>query len=413
MAAAFPNLLFQRAMKSILLFALAGFFAAAVRAQNDAPVITRAPVTADEKPAAAPRPTPSPAAALADLRDQNKQLSTELASAWKENDKLKTSALAQVAAANQKTDAIKTELDAATKENETLKAQLADAKKTLDGLHQSTAASASDSAALTAAKADRDKLAADVLKAKAEENSLAAELDAAQNDLAAQKQKTSDAEAERDQLKQKLVQATTSPAAPAAADTSALDDLKKQEAETEDRLNTSLHAYTLLQAENDQLKDTLAKTTDEKNSVSTQLNDAKGQIADLTPKAAAANAAAAQAANELAAVRDQLRQTQNLVAQLAAENSSLKTRLAFASQAGAAPPERPAAIAPPPPPPAPVAPPPPAGPHSYKVRAGDTLGKISKQFYGTSNRWQDILAANKDKLRDDKSLRVGMELKIP
>jgi len=406
-------------MKSILPFALAGFFAAVVHAQTDTPVITRAPVSADEKPSAAPAPSPD-AAALTDLRDQNKELSQELASAWKENDKLKTSALAQVAAANQKTAAVQADLDAKTRENDTLKAQLADAQKSLDDLHKTAAASTADSAALESAKADRDKLAADLLKANDEKNSLSAQLEAAQNDLTAQKQKTTDAETERDDLKQKLAAQAGTGALPAAAvDTSALDDLKKQEAETEDKLNTSLHSYTILQGENDQIKDELAKATDDKNSLATQLDDAKRQIADLAPKAAAATAAAAAAANELAGVRDQLRQTQNLVAQLATENSDLKTRLAFASQNGAAlpPPARPApAIAPMPVPAAAATPPPPpaaTGPHTYKVVAGDTLGKISKQFYGTANRWPEILAANHDKLHDDKSLRVGMELKIP
>ncbi len=73
-----------------------------------------------------------------------------------------------------------------------------------------------------------------------------------------------------------------------------------------------------------------------------------------------------------------------------------------------------------PPPPAPSTAPTPAasspaetGPRTYKVVGGDTLAKISKHFYGTSTRWQEILDANHDKLRDDKSLRVGMELKIP
>jgi nucleoid-associated protein YgaU len=45
--------------------------------------------------------------------------------------------------------------------------------------------------------------------------------------------------------------------------------------------------------------------------------------------------------------------------------------------------------------------------------AGDTLGKISRQYYGTANRWPAILAANSDVLRDERSLVVGRVLKIP
>ena len=47
------------------------------------------------------------------------------------------------------------------------------------------------------------------------------------------------------------------------------------------------------------------------------------------------------------------------------------------------------------------------------VVAGDTLGKISRQYYGTPNRWPDILAANRDALRDERSLVVGRVLRIP
>jgi nucleoid-associated protein YgaU len=69
------------------------------------------------------------------------------------------------------------------------------------------------------------------------------------------------------------------------------------------------------------------------------------------------------------------------------------------------------AAQPPPPTPAP-APPPPAS-RTYVVAEGDTLTKISRKFYGTSARWEDILKANSDTLKDEKSLSVGSTLKIP
>ena len=47
------------------------------------------------------------------------------------------------------------------------------------------------------------------------------------------------------------------------------------------------------------------------------------------------------------------------------------------------------------------------------VAAGDTLSQISVKYYGTPGRWTDILAANRDVLRDEKSLIVGRTLKIP
>jgi LysM repeat protein len=408
----------KRAMKSILALAFAILFAAAVHAQTDAPVITRAPVAADEKVSAAPA---ADTAALADLREQNKKLSSELALAWKENDQLKTSALTQVAAANQKTEAVQADVTAKNKALDDLKAQLASSQKSLDDLHKS----AGDTASLTAANADRDKLAADLLKSSDEKSSLAAQLEAAQHDLAVQNQKLADLEAAQ---KSAPAQADVAVAPAPAVDSSELDDLKKQAAESEDKLNTSLHSYTLLSGENDQLKDALAKANDEKTALAAQLDDTKRELADLTPKAAAATASASAAAasasaaaNELAAVRDQLRQTQNLVAQLASENSDLKTHLALNSNSTTSPAPAPSRLAPTPvpvpPPAAPVAaatpPPAAAGPHTYKVVSGDTLAKISKQYYGSSSRWPEILAANHDKLHDDKSLRIGMELKIP
>ncbi len=50
---------------------------------------------------------------------------------------------------------------------------------------------------------------------------------------------------------------------------------------------------------------------------------------------------------------------------------------------------------------------------TYIVRPGDTLGKISIRFYGTSNRYMDIYNANRDKLSSPGSLTVGQELRIP
>ena len=52
-------------------------------------------------------------------------------------------------------------------------------------------------------------------------------------------------------------------------------------------------------------------------------------------------------------------------------------------------------------------------PQMYTVKAGDTLSKISKQFYGDSNDYMRIFNANKDKLKDPDHIQVGQELKIP
>ena len=50
---------------------------------------------------------------------------------------------------------------------------------------------------------------------------------------------------------------------------------------------------------------------------------------------------------------------------------------------------------------------------TYVVQAGDTLSKISKQFYGNTNDYMKIFNANRDKLSDPDKIRPGQELKIP
>lgn len=57
----------------------------------------------------------------------------------------------------------------------------------------------------------------------------------------------------------------------------------------------------------------------------------------------------------------------------------------------------------------------PAGstPATYTVRSGDTLGEISTAVYGTSQRADDILRANRDQLSKPEDLRPGQVLKLP
>jgi nucleoid-associated protein YgaU len=50
---------------------------------------------------------------------------------------------------------------------------------------------------------------------------------------------------------------------------------------------------------------------------------------------------------------------------------------------------------------------------TYTVQPGDSLSKISKQFYGDANKYMKIFEANKDKLSDPDKVRVGMDLLIP
>jgi nucleoid-associated protein YgaU len=47
------------------------------------------------------------------------------------------------------------------------------------------------------------------------------------------------------------------------------------------------------------------------------------------------------------------------------------------------------------------------------VQPGDSLSKISKEFYGDTNMYMKIFEANKDKLTDPDKIRAGMNLLIP
>ncbi len=55
----------------------------------------------------------------------------------------------------------------------------------------------------------------------------------------------------------------------------------------------------------------------------------------------------------------------------------------------------------------------PAVASTYEVKDGDNLSKISKTVYGTTTRWADIYAANRDQLQSPDKLKVGMKLKVP
>jgi LysM repeat protein len=54
-----------------------------------------------------------------------------------------------------------------------------------------------------------------------------------------------------------------------------------------------------------------------------------------------------------------------------------------------------------------------AGGQTYTVKAGDTLSKIAKEFYGNANDYNKIFEANKDQLSSPDRINAGQELKIP
>ena len=54
-----------------------------------------------------------------------------------------------------------------------------------------------------------------------------------------------------------------------------------------------------------------------------------------------------------------------------------------------------------------------AGGETYTVKAGDSLSKIAKQYYGDANAYMKIFDANKDKLKDPNMIQPGQVLTIP
>lgn len=53
------------------------------------------------------------------------------------------------------------------------------------------------------------------------------------------------------------------------------------------------------------------------------------------------------------------------------------------------------------------------GGETYTVKGGDTLSKISKQYYGDANEYMRIFYANRDTLKDPDKIQVGQQLTIP
>lgn len=50
---------------------------------------------------------------------------------------------------------------------------------------------------------------------------------------------------------------------------------------------------------------------------------------------------------------------------------------------------------------------------TYVVKPGDSLSKISQQFYGHAGAYQKIFEANRDQLSDPDHIKAGQTLKIP
>jgi LysM repeat protein len=207
-------------------------------------------------------------------------------------------------------------------------------------------------------------------------------------------------------LKAALAQAQAQAPA-AAAPAAATPDSSGQVADLQDKLATALRSFSVVQDQNTQLSASLDKANSDNLSLTQQLESAKASIASLQVQAAATS--------QIAPLQTEVRQAQDESSQLATENAQLRTRLELQAPAPGSSkpvPTRPgqASAVTQAPAPAVTAPPP---LKTYVVAEGDTLTRISKKFYGTSNRWEDILNANHAVLKDEKSLVVGSTLTIP
>jgi nucleoid-associated protein YgaU len=54
-----------------------------------------------------------------------------------------------------------------------------------------------------------------------------------------------------------------------------------------------------------------------------------------------------------------------------------------------------------------------AGKITHTILEGETLSGISREYYGSENKWRKILAANRNVVKDANKLRPGTKLIIP
>jgi chromosome segregation ATPase len=296
-------------------------------------------------------------------RTENAALAEQVKAVTAQNEQAKA-ALAQLNTdfLAQKDARAKAEQDAAT-----LRTQLTTANEKLSVLAQQRTAAAGDAKALGPAGAAAE-LSGDALELRAQLETL--------------RKKVWALEAERNQLQQQLAAAEDRIKRPGEAEAKALAD--------------ALANAKMLRDENENLKGANIELTHAKNDLEAQL-----------AKAQAGGSAS------VAALRDELAQTQATVNSLNDENARLKARLNAAgltapaaggssvtatlvTNASGAPRS-----------------PGPGAPRYHTVSAGDTLARISILYYGTPARWNDILAANRDVLGEDNNLVIGRQLRIP
>ena len=203
-------------------------------------------------------------------------------------------------------------------------------------------------------------------------------------------------------------------------------------AEAEEKLAMSLRSYSAITKERDDLAANLAaaqakpalSTSPEIEARIRQLEADKSALTTRLAEAAATKDELAKAAAAKAEAEEKLAMSLRSYTALTKERDDLAAALAAkpAPAVATAAPTRPtpavAASAPVAPAAASAARPTPEPAAAVTVRShtianGDPLTKISLRYYGTANRWPEILAANRDVLRTERDLVVGRVLRIP
>ena len=296
--------------------------------------------------------------------------------------------------------------------------KLKDLQAKLTASEQAAQALKEEQAALQKTNADLDaeraRLAQELAAAQSAASSAAQTAsDELQAKLKAAEEAAVSAGAERETLTKRVAELEQQiAAAPTVAAGEDPVELRKQLDDASGKLAATLRSFQIKQDEIDLLQKSLASTDAERAALAQRIADAEQQAADAKTRAAAGEEASAQ----LAAMHEQLRNAQNQIGQLAAENIQLKNRDVAAAPAPSfgrvlSAPRRPADTTSPTT--TPVRATQVAEPRIHTVVEGENLSRIARRYYGNSERWIDIYDANRASLPNPASLKIGMKLRIP
>ena len=324
----------------------------------------------------------------------------------------------QVEEARTENQALTAHVKTVTGQNEQIRAALEQLNTDLLAQKDSRARAEQDAATLKTqldgANSQLSALSAQRTASAAEAKSLNPVLETElRSQLNALQQKVTALETERTALQRQLSAAEIAAKTPGLAETKALADTQAQ-------LIAALGSAKMLRDENDSLK-----------TAATQSTSLKEQLAQTQAKATALSEENAQLKNRLSSARPATTITVGAppttpAPAAAASNPNPNARLpgsAVTASFVVAPPAgapAPAAGLPAPASGTPTAAPAGAparpqipGARYHTVSGGDTLSKISSQYYGTPGRWAEILVANREVLGEDNNLVIGRQLRIP